>query len=73
MLSTTTDSDDAEGYARDFDMLIELAVSKFHLPPDEAEAIAADVLIASLRHSRSVEWLTGALACAIRSHLEDAE
>lgn len=72
MLHTTTDSDDAEAYARDLDMLKEIATSKFQLSPDEAEAIAEDVLIASLRHSRSVEWLTGAMVCAVRHHLEGA-
>lgn len=71
MLHTTADSDDAAGYARDLDMLKEIGMAKFQLPADEAEAIAADVLIASLRHSRSMEWLTGAMICAVRHHLEE--
>ena len=73
MLRTTTDGDDFAIYARQLDMLKELATSRFRLPPAAAEAIARDVLLASVRHSRSEEWLTGAMLCAIRSHLEDAE
>lgn len=72
MLHTTTDNDDSVIYARHLDMLKEIGTSTFHLPPDTAEAIAEDVLLASVRHSRSTEWLTGAMVCAIRSHLEDA-
>jgi hypothetical protein len=70
MPPTTTDSDDDALYARDFEMLKDIATSQFHLAPDDAEALAEDVLIASLRHSRSTEWLTGAMIYAIRSHLE---
>jgi hypothetical protein len=72
MLRTTTDDDDSAIHARHLDMLKEIAMSQFQLPAETAEAIARDVLLASARHSRSAEWLTGAMICAIRSHLEDA-
>lgn len=68
-MPTTTDPDDAEEYIQHFEMLKDLATSQYHLAPDDAEALAGDVLIASLRHSRSTEWLTGAMLYAIRSHL----
>lgn len=74
MLHTTTDSDDDSAiYARQLDMLKEMGTSQFQLLPGDAAAIAEDVLVASLRHSRSVEWLTGAMTCAVQDHLEDAE
>ncbi len=74
MARTTTDSDDDSAiYARQLDMLKEMGTSQFQLPPDDAAAIAEDVLVASLRHSRSAEWLTGAMVCAVQSRLEDAE
>jgi hypothetical protein len=69
MPPTTTDSDAAALYVQHFEMLKDIATSQFHLAPDDAEALAGDVLIASLRHSRSTEWLTGAMIYAIRSHL----
>ncbi|HEX6101243.1 MAG TPA: hypothetical protein VF432_33310 [Thermoanaerobaculia bacterium] len=73
MLHTPIDgNDDFAVYARHLEMLKELATSKFHLAADDAEALAADVLIASLRHSQSAEWLTGAMMCAVQKHLEDA-
>ena len=71
--SLRTDSnDDSAAYAQHLAMLKEIAASEFHLAPEVAEAIAEDVLVASMRHSPSTEWLTGAMLCAIQSHLKDA-
>jgi hypothetical protein len=74
MQRTTTDSND---FAQHFDMLKEIGTSQFHLEPEVAEAIAEDVLLASLRHWASMEstgesteeWLTGAMQLAVQSYL----
>ena len=69
MLRPTTSSD--LPYIERFDELAKLVTSEYDLPQDVAEAIAQDVLIASLRHApeNPSEWLAGAMLYAVQSHL----
>jgi hypothetical protein len=67
----TTDSGAASRYLQHVEMLTDIAVSEFHLDPGVADELVEEVLIASLRHTPDnlAEWLTGAMLCAVQSHL----
>lgn len=57
-------------YLQYFDMLVGIAVRKFHVPASEAEALANEVFFSYLRRSDEIEnlpkWLVGAICYASR-------
>ncbi len=57
-------------YEEYFDLLVGLAVRKFHVPPTEAETLAHEVFLSFLRRSQEIlnlqGWLIGAICHACR-------
>jgi len=59
-----------EFYRDHFVILFEMATSRFNVPPDDAEELAHELLLACICQVKRIEnpltWLTGALRCAVR-------
>lgn len=58
-----------EFYTEHFAVLREMAVSQFGMPPDEAEELVHELLLACMCQVRRISdpaaWLSGALQCAM--------
>jgi DNA-directed RNA polymerase specialized sigma24 family protein len=70
--SITPEADDAAAYEYYFSTLSTLAASHFETSAADAEGLAHEVLLASLRHrlneANAEGWLFGAITCAVHNH-----
>jgi hypothetical protein len=63
-------------YGHHFATLAELAVTGFHIPKDDAESLAVEIVVGSLRHTEGQSpeevqnFLHGAMTCAARTYAE---
>jgi hypothetical protein len=57
-------------YTEHFTTLVETAVSRFHVPMDDAVELVHQLLLACLCQARRIDdpkvWLAGALQCAVQ-------
>ena len=60
-------------YAEHFSRLTTIAVQEFHIPTDDAEKLAHNVLLSTLLRQNRIsdlsQWLTGALELAAKHYL----
>lgn len=65
-------AEDAAFYDRHFGTLVQIAISRFALGDEDAEAIAHDVLLSALHHIAGIpnprRWLIGAVTHAAKKY-----